>query len=160
MTLKGRIGEAEFNERLRKAATRIALLLERSVVENIDKNDNRATGELRKSVDHSVELVDGSAIIEVFTGVNYAEYVHEGTRPHMPPVSAIAMWLVRKGMSSGALKRPRRGTMKALSATKEIQRRAWAIAMKIRKHGTKPNPFFVEAWKESQPKIISILQNM
>lgn len=47
----------------------------------------------------------------------YAAFVHEGTAPHMPPVAALTPWANKKGISP------------------------WALAMSIKKKGTKANPF-------------------
>ena len=47
----------------------------------------------------------------------YGEYVSEGTRPHRPPISAIAGWSRRKGLNP------------------------WAVAANIEKYGTLGNDF-------------------
>lgn len=51
----------------------------------------------------------------------YAVFVHEGTRPHMPPVDALAAWAKKKGINP------------------------WAVAKSIAKKGTKANPFLQRA---------------
>lgn len=47
----------------------------------------------------------------------YGKYVDEGTKPHMPPVEAIRPWAESKGLN------------------------AWAVAMNIKKYGTREHPF-------------------
>ena len=62
----------------------------------------------------------------------YAAAVHEGTRPHHPPVRAgrgLALWARRKGLN------------------------AYAVAKKIAKDGTKGNPFLQEAVNENARQI-------
>lgn len=47
----------------------------------------------------------------------YGKFVDEGTKPHMPPISAIRSWAEKKGLN------------------------VWGVAINIKKHGTKPHPF-------------------
>lgn len=56
----------------------------------------------------------------------HAVYVEFGTSPHMPPVEVIEAWAKRRGLASGS---------------KELRSIAWAIAKKIEKYGTDPQPF-------------------
>lgn len=62
----------------------------------------------------------------------YGVCVHEGTRPHMPPVGSIRQWAERKLGNAGL---------------------AWPIAIHISKYGTKANPFMDRAWESKQAKI-------
>lgn len=59
----------------------------------------------------------------------YAFYVHEGTKPHWPPMAAIKPWADRHGIP------------------------AFVVARSIAKKGTKANPFFDRAIEKAQPKI-------
>lgn len=61
----------------------------------------------------------------------YAAAVHEGTAPHMPPIDAITPWANKKGINP------------------------WAVAMSIKKKGTKANPFLQRAVDESATGIES-----
>lgn len=69
----------------------------------------------------------------------YALFVHEGTPPHMPPIAAITPWANKKGINP------------------------WAVAMSIKKKGTKANPFLKRAADNSQAGVesefIAALQN-
>ena len=47
----------------------------------------------------------------------YGKFVDEGTRTHMPPVNSIAPWAKSKGLNP------------------------WAVAINIKKNGTKSHPF-------------------
>jgi hypothetical protein len=95
----------------------------------------------------------------------HAAAVENGSRPHMPPVEPIERWVKLRGTQglagsrhraaramaraiqragSGAAGRDaagrftRRKTSTPIDAPRQI---AWAIAMKIKKSGTKPQPF-------------------
>ena len=65
----------------------------------------------------------------------YAAAVHEGTQPHMPPVDALTPWANKKGISP------------------------WALAMSIKKKGTKANPFLTRAIDDSTDGIESDFLN-
>jgi len=62
--------------------------------------------------------------VQTERGFPYAVAVEYGTKPHMPPVSALALWAKRKGVNP------------------------WAIAYSIKKFGTKPHPFLNPAAEE------------
>ena len=59
----------------------------------------------------------------------YAIFVHEGTKPHMPPIDAIMPWAKKKGINP------------------------WAVAMSIKKKGTKPNPFLQRAVDKTEADV-------
>lgn len=59
----------------------------------------------------------------------YAVYVHEGTRPHWPPMDAITPWANRHGIPP------------------------FLVARSIAKKGTKAQPFFQDSIEESQSDI-------
>ena len=75
-----------------------------------------------------------------FTGkitaqTQYAIYVHEGTGPHWPPLDAVEPWARRHGIP------------------------AFVVARSIAAKGTKANPFFDLARKETQPDVDKIFTN-
>lgn len=51
-------------------------------------------------------------------GADYPWFVHQGTRPHFPPVAAITPWANRHGIDP------------------------WALAIGISRRGTRPQPWF------------------
>lgn len=59
----------------------------------------------------------------------YAVYVHEGTRPHFPPIDAITPWANRHGIPP------------------------FLLARSIARKGTKAQPFFRDSIEESQDAI-------
>lgn len=56
--------------------------------------------------------------------VDYAEGVEKGTPPHMPPVESLSAWVSKK-------------------LGRDVS--PWALAMHIKKHGTKAHPFMQPA---------------
>lgn len=97
-----------------------------------------STGDLRKRI--HVEQGERAGIITavVKPGVNYAVFVHEGTRPHFPPLAPLETWVRRKLKKTGP-------------EAEEIARR---IQRHIGFHGTKPFPFFRIAEKKYRGEIL------
>ncbi|RLG48621.1 MAG: hypothetical protein DRN90_03305 [Thermoproteota archaeon] len=80
--------------------------------------------------------------------VKYAEPVERGSRPHMPPVAPIELWVRRKLGKS----RP------------QSQRIAWAIAQTIRRRGTQAQEFVKRVYERRAhhigPTIMSLVRRM
>ncbi len=86
------------------------------------------TGVLRNSFQSNFKPLQG----QVGPSVDYAIYVHQGTRPHWPPFqkgSALARWSQLHGVS------------------------AFLVARKISRKGTKAKPFLFDGAKASLPQI-------
>ena len=78
----------------------------------------------------------------VGTPYMYGAALENGTRPHMPPIAPIIAWINQKGIA-GSIKNGRRSnSKKQLGADTSV---AWAIAMSIKAHGTKPKPWLFPA---------------
>lgn len=60
------------------------------------------TGILQNASSWLVEET-GEFDIRVYTPIEYALYVHEGTRPHAAPFEPIAIWAGRHGLEPGAV---------------------------------------------------------
>ena len=76
---------------------------------------------------------DGEQVL--ISMLNYGEYVEFGAPPHMPPVEELKKWVRDKwGEGDSA---------------------AWALAMHIKKNGTKPHPFIRPILHSEFPKIIA-----
>jgi HK97 gp10 family phage protein len=113
-----------FPEVLRAANEATALEIVREAERNIRDNDSIASGDLLGSIQSSVS--DDGLTVAVGSTSKYAPYVEFGTRPHWPPVSAIARWCVLKGIPVTA---------------------AFPIARKISEVGTPEQPFLRPAAK-------------
>ena len=77
-------------------------------------------GHLRASIKY--RPTDDGYGADVYTDVAYAAYVEYGTRPHMPPVDALRAWAASHGINP------------------------WALAMHIKKYGTREHPYMRPAW--------------
>jgi hypothetical protein len=73
----------------------------------------------------------------------YAAYVEDGTRPHMPPPSALLLWVKQKLLIDNE--------KQALSV-------AFAIARKIAKRGTQGAHMFDQAFQQLQVEAPGILE--
>jgi hypothetical protein len=63
----------------------------------------------------------------------YAQYVDSGTKPHMPPVNKIENWANQRGLNK------------------------WAVAINIKKYGTKAKPFLHvidEIVEKMEPELV------
>lgn len=80
------------------------------------------TGKLRDYMKSDYKPIQ----VRIYPGVDYAIYVHEGTRAHFPPVSAVSRWAVSHGINP------------------------WALAVSMAKKGTKANPFFERTIQEAK----------
>lgn len=75
----------------------------------------------------------------------YAPFVEYGTRPHMPPVDAIAYWTARKfGLPIGS---------------PENQRAAWGVARKIARFGTRATHYVRNTTRKHRPNAESLMHD-
>jgi len=96
------------------------------------------TGRLRGSITSQINVRTSSyfdPVVEgiVGTNVKYGLYMEAGTKPHMPPISALETWARRHHTT------------------------AWSVALAIAKHGTKPRNYFDKAFKIAAPKVEKII---
>lgn len=135
----------------------------------------KAFGGLGDSI-HDIPLSTG-AIIRA--DAPHAAAIENGSKPHMPPVAAIEKWVKLRGAqalegsrlksaramgkalaraASGSVGRDnkgrflRRATFSPIKAARQV---AWAIAMNIKKKGTKAQPFM----KKSLPFVVFVLED-
>lgn len=91
----------------------------------VDENRLRADVHVELSADPA-----GNLSAWVGSRLKYAAAVHNGSRPHFPPVAALLGWVRRHGMPPGA---------------------AYAIAQKIGRDGAPPHPFLTTALRRVFP---------
>lgn len=105
----------------------------------IQERTPAAAGLLKQSfIAQDAERLSDNVIAMVGTSLNYAVPVELGTRPHFPPVQAIADWVkVKLGIGGPA----------------GVQI-AWAIAKKISKTGTKGAHMVQRAFDAGQPEVL------
>jgi hypothetical protein len=80
------------------------------------------TGRLRSSIRWAFAKEGSQLVAMVGSDVEYALFVHEGTQPHFPPLSALSVWAARHGFESPYL-----------------------VGRAIATHGTEPNRFLIDA---------------
>jgi hypothetical protein len=86
---------------------------------------------------------------EVTAGANYARMVEEGTGPaagkksYMPNPVFLRDYVKQRARISFAAKK---GTPARRTAMDEVRDRAFALAVHIRKYGTKPHPFMAVSY--------------
>ncbi len=132
----------------------------------IDSEKMVVTGLLRNSIQAKLVLDDENPRIELYVNdpgndkLKYAKYLHEGIKPHMPPIEPIKKWVAVKGIHKNSFKS---AWQKAKQSNKGISRKnqikkddledrlitniAWAIAINMKKKGKKPVPFLKLAVK-------------
>jgi hypothetical protein len=178
---------ALLEKEIKALSTRIALILERESRQVIDEKAH-ATGALGKSNSSEIEQIAMGYLIKVFVGARskegypYGFAVHDGTKPHFPPVRAIHDWILQKGLVTKATVRGKnnlssfgnvnvrqiRGYGKLRSKKsidtmmddyRKVNSLAFLIARSISKKGTQGVKFFEIALKQAMPKIEQELQN-
>jgi hypothetical protein len=79
------------------------------------------TGTLIESV--RVDLVETlTGVVLIASNLDYGQYINDGRKPGtMPPVSALAKWVMQRGIAS---------------EQREVNSIAWAIAIAIKKQGS------------------------
>jgi len=126
------------------ALTDYALTLEGMVVDEIEKRHISVSGELKKSITHEVIkqlhgwLINVGTNLKTGSGYPYPVGVHEGTKPHAMPIAPLKEW-VRLKLN--------------ISKEKENTRVAWAIWWKIKKFGTKGNPFMGSVFAKEKHRM-------
>lgn len=116
---------------LREALTKAVILLESAAKRGAPVD----TGRLRASITHEVDSRPVPLFGKVGTDVFYAPYVEFGTRPHWPPVSALATWARRHGFAS-----------------------AFIVARTIAARGTKARHMFRTALEDNRERIEQLLR--
>ena len=82
------------------------------IVTDMRKQVPSDLGDLERSIQYSIDK--DNLVIHMN---EYGIYVNDGTKPHMPPISAIEGWARRKGINP------------------------WAVAYSIKTYGTEAQPF-------------------
>ncbi len=122
------------------------------------------TGHLKNSIQTKTVVSDTETYILIYVAeggklsgsTKYPKYLHEGIKPHMPPVDKIKEWVRKKGIATNdinkawtkaqGMKRSKRPKKQDL-IDKKITQTAWAIAVNMKKNGRKPSPFLELAVK-------------
>lgn len=124
----------EIKDRVRGIISRRAIDMRNAIVLKIRENRSIFTGALWNSVQLHTE--EHGAVKTIMVEMYYGPYVEYGTRPHMPPIEALVDYAKYRGLP------------------------VWALAMAIKKHGTKPHPFFWPVVDEHIPALIAELREV
>lgn len=147
----------------------------RLVKKEISALDVVATGELRNSVEF-----DKRAMV-LGVAAPHGAFMEVGTRPHMPPVKPLMEWVKikmspnrkkppgssgkEKKSSKPKAKKPAKGNVpkqkrpkKAELTDKQALSIAWAIALTIKKKGTKPRFYMKKALDTLRPRIPPLIK--
>lgn len=102
-----------------------------------------SSGELRKRIHVEQGSRAGVPAVQVKPGVFYAVFVHEGTRPHFPPLAPLEVWVRRKLKVKGE---------------KKITRVARSIQYAIGQRGTDAFPFFRIAEDRHGNEVVQVIR--
>jgi len=112
----------------------------RLIMAGVEKLEKKDTGFLAKSITYNVKENAAGVHLKFGTNVKYAIFVHEGTKPHWPPKTAIDKWAKRKFK---------------IRNKKVLDRVSFAIRRKIALFGTEANPFIADAVNSEFKGIVS-----
>ena len=132
----------------RKALQTAGLKIVSTAKENLRRNKSVVTGMLRSSgkvqqVANDPDSVDAGFFSDSSRG-GYAFFVENGRRAgKMPPVDELAQWFKKKHRIGNA---------------KEALARAWGLAKRIAREGTRPHPFFKPALEACKKDVEEILK--
>lgn len=124
----------DFDKNLNLALQRIGLNFTEALKSRLTKEHGKDTGHLQASINYEI---DGDDIIINMN--HYGQYLEFGTPPHMPPVEALEGWVSRKFN---------------INDPDEKNQAAWALAMHIKRWGTKPHPFIRTSFNEDLNRIV------
>lgn len=139
-------------QHLERILHRIADDIKTNAISLVEDEKLVLSGTLRAAVDTKVHLTEKTAKITVFVGdkAKYGKYLHEGIKPHMPPIAPIREWVRRKGIAkdsiSAAWNRAKQSPRTQRPLKRDVESRAidstaWAIAINMKKKGRDPSPF-------------------
>lgn len=132
---------------IERGLTKLGVIIEGDAVTLAPVNMGRLKGAITYATKkkQSIPKVAGDAVsrpvtkwtLHVGANLEYAGHVEYGTRPHFPPIEAIADWAKQKGISEDAV---------------------FPIAKSISKKGTKAQPFLRPALDANRLRAQQVLQ--
>lgn len=116
--------------------------IEASAKKYIIAKDIVSEGDLLKSITHEVQRLTDKLLGSVGSNVPHARFVHEGTRPHWPPVRAIEDW-VRTQQGRGKI------------GPGDVRSIAFLVSRAISRRGTKGRPFLAVALRLNRDAMVN-----
>jgi len=130
MTVRIEIDTKDFEEKLNEAKKHILFRLVNKLQDRLTKEHGKDTGALSISISNLSKVTNDGIEINMLERGKFLEF---GTPPHMPPVEELEGWADRK------------------LGDKDL---AWAVAMGIKKRGTRPYPFIRPTFHQDANKIV------
>jgi len=126
-----KIDKKDFQAKFQKALEGIKWDLIEALQNKLTNEHGKDTGALSSSIARHSKVEGNTIIIGM---AEHGKYVEFGTAPHMPPVDELEDWAGRK-LGDKNLK--------------------WAVAMAIKKRGTRPYPFIRPTFQNELQGIIN-----
>ena len=128
--------EQEVLLELTRNMQKACMLVETDAKHNITANGTTNLGQLVNSIWWEVAMLSNGIIGGwVLVGAKYGGYIEFGTKPHMPPVEPLKQWAKRKLHDEGL---------------------GYAVALKIKREGTKPKPYLYPALIKNKDGIVGL----
>lgn len=83
------------NENLKQVLMDMGQEMKSLLIENIQAENGKATGEMLNSIDYEVDELTGEIVLYLLS-TDYFKYWDQGTAPHWVPKAAIAKWIEAK----------------------------------------------------------------
>ncbi len=132
------------NASLYPALLSYALEIRALIIKKIDEEKINFSGDLRKSITAEVNKEVGAYVIKVGSNMEYAPFVHEGTKPHWTPKEPIQKWVRLK---------------LGIKGKKELKKVTFLVQRKIAKVGTKKRPFLRLVFEQEKSKAVKKITN-
>lgn len=127
------IDQEDFEKKLLQAAAGIGLDIQESLKRKLTISHGRDTGGGMSNIKSRARKIPEGVEIEI-SMPEHMKYLEFGTPPHMPPVEALEGWAERKLGDKDA---------------------AWALALHIKRFGTRPYPFIRTTFNNELSGIIN-----
>lgn len=156
--------------RAREAIAGVPDVMTRHLSLKLDRAADEVAREMKDAAPKAFSNLVNSIHIEresdlsrfVGTDVNYAPYVEDGTPPGtMPPRESLEGWIKQKSFADRVSiygpRKPRRFNSKKHGD--ELRERSFALALYIKKHGTRAQPFVAPTAEKMGSRVLALLSD-
>lgn len=167
MKLNIELDSARAREALAKAPEVMNRHLSRSLdraAEEVAREERSAAPKAFSNLVNSIRVVKEGELSRIIApGVNYARAVEEGTKPGtMPPRESLVAWIKQKSFAERVSiygpRRPRKFSNQNKAHTDELRDRSFALALHIKLHGTKAQPFVKPTAEKMRGRVLALLR--
>lgn len=117
--------QKKISDAIERELMAFGLLLEKTAKKYLADRNINVDNDLSRSIISEVERILEGLRLQFGANAKHGIFVHEGTKPHWPPVKPIRRWVVKKLNLRG----------------READSATWCIRKKISEVGTKAKPF-------------------